>query len=953
MENTNNKILIIDEGSEFKIKVEEISEFNKSFFKDIYDSAAKNIKDIIENTEKYHRINKKENFYKDKEERNNIIAFAGERGTGKSSAIVSVAEALKDINNKDVKDCEMSKEFIGIQGYSYINLDVIDPALLEEKESIFEIVIAKMFSKFKEKLDKDDSLEFDDKKRLLKKFQNVYKNLKIINTDRKEFFKDSAGSEDILQTLINLASGSNMRDSFIELVDEFLKLFSNEKEDSRFLVISIDDLDMNIEHSAKMAEQIRKYLMIPNVIILMAVKIDQLKDSVEQMCRKNYKVMLKEGNLSDNPKEMAERYIEKLIPNGRKLFLPDIRAHKNGRVDEIYLEFTKTDNKENETKENKTTIEEKVLEMTYRKTGLIFIKHKYDVHFLIPDNLRELQNYLIMLNNMEDIMTSEDKEKLRLDNNSDEKIKIQKYIIEKRTKNIEKFETYFMKSWIKRNLSKENESLVQEIYDMSIDKKNKFVVTKMSSLIFKMLKKELEEKRYQGIFNDNGKLDKVDNNIIFNIDNNPRNISIGDVLEVLRIYDDYDDVEMKKFKFAIKTIYSIMIYKEIWCNDNFNNVETIIGGNVFRGTRKIVAGKELGFMEDGSKLKLTKYAECSIGEYRNLKHMLGVKANMLRADNLKETFDRIKYHNDEDLELLEWLFYFIYLGKEMYDGSYRISEEEYWYKRSNITRGNIKVDYGIFDCTAFISYLLNPILNLERIYSVNFNQNNKITKEVKTSQSMFTKVVEWKEKYKVVIPLYSIELIEYIYNNIESKSKRRNNIETYYDVFKDIIQAFKKILEEIVQKNIFLNNIEEDGVVNAYVNCPVIKPILEDDNIEDFKKVINLWAEMNNNEKDIKDKIDKINEIINYFKGNKDRTEKTLKDKVEEIYKEKIKDDQKLKEDINVWEKFISNYTYTIDGKRGNRIHEVYIDKLLEILENRKRELEKHNINKNEPGSDS
>lgn len=50
----------------------------------------------------------------------------------------------------------------------------------------------------------------------------------------------------------------------------------------RFLIIAIDDLDLCNSDVYKMAEQIRKYLIVPQVIIIMAVRMEQLKLCVQE-----------------------------------------------------------------------------------------------------------------------------------------------------------------------------------------------------------------------------------------------------------------------------------------------------------------------------------------------------------------------------------------------------------------------------------------------------------------------------------------------------------------------------------------------------------------------------------------------------------------------------------------------------------------------------------------------
>lgn len=862
------RTLVIYEGSEFKIKVEKLEKFNVSFFNEIYNNSAVNVKEIIDNTKEYYIKKENKEFFKDKEEANNIIAFAGERGTGKSSAMVSFTEALKSISKKDINlENKEFEKFRALQGNSFVNLEIIDPALLEDKESIFEIIIAKMFAKFKERLQKDDDMEFDDKKRLLKKFQRVYEDLKVINTDRKDFFKESASSEDIIGTLVNLASGSNMRKNFIELVNEFLGFFSDSKEkQKRFLVIPIDDLDMNIKHSAEMAEQIRKYLMVPNVIILMAVKIEQLKDSIEQMYIENYETMFKHNRLTDDPKEMAERYIEKLIPNGRKLFLPEIRTTKGGREEEIRLLFQKGEERNSkferendglihkliEVKERKNgkiisrivheksddenynteytkesgevlSIEETVLKMTYKKTGLIFIKPEYDIHYLVPDNLRELQNYLIMLNKMKDINIESDIE-------SD---------IEERLKNIEKFETYFLKTWINRNLSKKYVDLVEEFYHISFDRMNKFIIMKLRDIVQdSMLKDEIS--------NANNK-SKVFDNQIFSRGNFRANVSIGDVLEALSIYDDCDNEKIKKFKFAIKTIYSLTIYRLLYTDDK--GVTRLIGGNIF--------GE---FEEDKITLKLDTYPEIITDNNKNMDYTVSFIIKKI-LDNLQNGSLEEKEEIENRVKIMEWINYFIQLRSlelNKMGNKYRENKMPYYSIISNLGCGSIQIKRARFNMLTFISSLIDPIQNLEKIFlgRIELELNSKdyfksdnsiitvqdILKEVK-EYSMYNAIDKWQKKYRVALPIYSMEIIEYIRGVLKTKidKKFKGAKEPYYEKqFKRMLNiVIPEIIKDIKKDNNFLVDENNNCLFEkAYKKCPIIDVVINNQKKEGKKELI-------------------------------------------------------------------------------------------------------------------
>lgn len=966
--NKPKRKLVIKEGSEFKIKVEGVHEFNDSFFKDIYDSAAVNAGEIIDNTKKYYSADEK--FKKDKEEANNIIAFVGERGTGKSSAMISFAEALKHINDKDTNlDKRGLEKFKELKDVSFVNLDIIDPALLEDKESIFEIIIAKMFSKFKEQMEKQsDTLEYDDKKRLLKKFQKVYMDLKTINTDRKDMLKESPYSEDIIETLISLASGSNMRESFIELVDEFLEMFGNKKDkDKRFLVIPIDDLDMNIKHSAEMAEQIRKYLMVPNVIVLMAIKMGQLKDSIEQMYRENYEVMLKEDNLSDDPKEMAERYIEKLIPNGRKLYLPDIRVHKDGIEEDIELVFedeninkgseefnyvcnngesthkcciTENSNS-NEKGKSKIdlSIEDTVLKMTYEKTGLIFIKNDYDVHYLVPDNLRELQNYLIMLNKMDDI---------KLIPNDDEKDKII------RLHNLEKFETYFFKNWVRRNLPRKYIKIINEFYSTSINKKNKYIVNTVTDEIYiKFLRKEYSYNaldRTQYIDKISSEKEKSTIKSIINLSNNPLNISFGDVLAVLNVYDEYlNNEQYKKFIFAIKTLYSILFYKILKININFNNAKILMGGNIIN----TVLLKQ--FLEKFMFYKFDFYKKLKINK---------------SSDNIKQTIDNVvkdpKYLTKDSgimqpiFQKFELINYFMFFNQD--ETKIRENNEEYYEIDSQLGfNGTVGIQRVIISPIAFITKLLEPENVVEKIISKydEFKDSENIKNEEKFKNIYKFSLSKKIKENNIVMPVYSVELLEKItvdacyYFQKKIKSEK-NTLAFFFEVFFGVL--YKSIDDNYYRIYNQLKLREEDNFKKSFCNNDIITEIAKKDEKkncieikEDIKNILEYIELQNNKSSDIDNKLKLINSRIGYFTKNKTRSTNTIKKYAEDLYANKefkidktsktIKFSDEFKEHIKKWINEIDNHK---DLENKNKTDSKYIDELIQFLKTKRNDLEKH-----------
>ena len=80
-----------------------------------------------------------------------------------------------------------------------------------------------------------------------------------------------------ISTLTKLGKSTDLKEELTKLITEYLKFMQGDSNKDSYLILAIDDLDLCSSNAYKMAEQIRKYLIIPHVVIVMSVKIDQLE----------------------------------------------------------------------------------------------------------------------------------------------------------------------------------------------------------------------------------------------------------------------------------------------------------------------------------------------------------------------------------------------------------------------------------------------------------------------------------------------------------------------------------------------------------------------------------------------------------------------------------------------------------------------------------------------------
>ena len=141
-------VLKVIRGQEFKVKVDDKID-DDNIFKDEYDQAEQMLDSIL-----MAKCDRKDFYF---EHENNVIAFCGGRGDGKTSAMLT---------------------FMNVHKNKFAKQIVIDPSLFDDVHNILDIVLAEIFRDFK-KIYEDDNQKIESgmKEDLLKKFQMVYKQM--------------------------------------------------------------------------------------------------------------------------------------------------------------------------------------------------------------------------------------------------------------------------------------------------------------------------------------------------------------------------------------------------------------------------------------------------------------------------------------------------------------------------------------------------------------------------------------------------------------------------------------------------------------------------------------------------------------------------------------------------------------------------------------------------------
>lgn len=528
----SKKMITIYTGEEYKLHIaDENSNYNEDLFYETYKKAFKEVIKIISDNKR------KDNNILDLS--NNIIAFCGERGQGKSSAMISFSKILENAQSKNVK--EYFKEYSNtLDNKTFFVIKRIDPTELENQQSILNVILSRIFFVFKDEISKNKIDDFYEKNEILKLFQKCFKSVNLIKENKQNSNESWFGDD--LELLSSLGDNAVIKNNLSELINKFLHFVV--KKD--YLIIQIDDSDLNVKNAYSIAEDIRKYLMIPNVIILMATKPEQFNIAVEQEYAKSFKLLADAEQIPYQEfYQMATKYISKLIPGTRKINLPDLSLYSDTEEFDYHLKYIQ---RGSSVEYNEIIIDSDLqtglLDLIYKKTGLIFIAPSNYTHNIVPNTMRELVNLLSVLNNLDDLIEYDSFEEM----NSE-------YII-KRISNLQVFEKYFLDSWIEENVDSNYHKCIRDWYNSSWKIKNSLLIYYLSEIL-KKIPNTITVRRNQRSYSEtettayNNQLEKDS----FSYGNSLNNLDNIDLL--CPLIDNY------RFTFAIRILYSINLNKFI------------------------------------------------------------------------------------------------------------------------------------------------------------------------------------------------------------------------------------------------------------------------------------------------------------------------------------------------------------------------------------------------------
>lgn len=478
-------------GDENGVVIEKI-DYDKSIFRNQYAQALELIDELADREVKDGDVAP-----------NNIIAFSGGRGEGKTSCMLTVKHIIEENDTEAFRALTGCLPMKGLDGYEF--LEMIEPSFFDQEHNILELVLGQLYRNFKVCTEDDSICGSNLYRETLGLFNKVKKCATLLKSNESNLY-------DSVEELDELAASMSLRKYMNDLLEAYLKMTRK-----RMLVITIDDMDYNWQGAYEMTKMLTKYLSGSNCLIMVSVSIKQLVEVVKT----SFENDVKHDDNSINFDNIAAKYVNKLISLHYRVEMPKVLDLSDAPL-ELYDRIAKKDI----LIDRYDTIKKCVVELIFQKTRFLFYNSELNASLIVPDDLRSLRHLLGMLLSMSDYV----KDKKNED------------VIRRNLENKRIFQSYFYHTWTQQ-LCREDRDFAQRLVYNDQSTVNKLVVD--------YLKRKADER----IMEDDICM------AIFSTANYTYNISIGDVFYILDyISRNAIDRESKLLVFFLRSFYSIMMY---------------------------------------------------------------------------------------------------------------------------------------------------------------------------------------------------------------------------------------------------------------------------------------------------------------------------------------------------------------------------------------------------------
>ena len=870
-------------------------EFKNSFYKNVYKEAYLRVEDIINNSTEKHGNENKRISAALQADFPNIITFIGSRGVGKTSAMLSFMEALKDYCGDD--DNNSFYKFNVKGKILFTCLNCIDGSLMERGEDIFKTILAQMYQKFID-LEKGGDIQkgadFDFRKReLMRQLEDVYRTVCEIETMEKS--RIIAG-EAYISSLQSFSSSQKVRKDFVKLISNFTDLMRYNRfggtvqSDNHYVVIAIDDIDLNIQNSFSMLEKIHRYCTVPNVIVLLTLDVQQILSIVTnhfyEVVPKVNKLLIAQEQYVHN---LSMDYLEKVLPVNYRIYMPGVS--KNVLI-----------------KKEQTNLKKAILGKLYRRTGICFDSQGLKQHFYVPTSMRELTGFYLMLESMGKV------NELHLTDS---------FALGKKIENEEEI--------IKiKNIFEENYNI------FLADLENRLILEKIHKsediIFFKNLMRAdvhramtSVKEYYRNCVNRLKKQEIVSGTVY--MPSNADDTSYGELIEVLYALGRHQNGLYKpmvhcliayfSLAFTREYIYEKLSYSEDSTSDPKGMTESIIGGQVASEVWANSLIPPIQVMPEAWQGIFE-----SNGTLERPQHKVIGHASAVRLDNVlvipieKEILDKVYEENEQygdlvralgEMEIMTlfftnfvgtfenqriWKFDFSRNKTGNYILCYDNTQEKDVGPASadfnvlNIITNSMYAEEKLADVDAALIEALETYVDENSTSEEKKTKKDEIINKIKIAleqNSLKNEYKKWNQAYggpTMPLPLwwfdFSYNILKRAFREQQKKNpKAIKDIDKMYDYMKDLYSGIKKQLEqqqEFYNSDRYNEKAEKTGdeiqMVKMFTECPVIKMILDEKEKQEVDKEDEKDNEQRQRIEDMKSAVDQLFRRLKNFESD-------------------------------------------------------------------------------------
>ena len=392
----------------------------KSFFRNVYQQALEQISMIVQQNLEQVSDQTSDQLYK--HDIQNIIAFTGRRGTGKTSAMMSLAEFL---SNHELL-IEHSKDRV-----SFKLLAEIDATSLDRKVSLIPAILSQIITSLnKELYCSNCGRKYSETEKHT--IQEIYKTANQLFSDYITGIHTSSNVGDASNYLSIASKRLSFEKSFRDLIRNYAENFFKNK--ISYFIICIDDADMAPYNHAELLINIHQYLMIPNIIVMLTTNLKFLAPEVQTLFYKNATPAYDTLAVDRLSTEQTEEYLKKIIPSDNRITLPSWKKKdylsifpikisfydnsvKGNSITEIKSRYSKLEKSEFFAFIDKKSKADKLFLITPKELILMMIANRTKVyldvcgmkyHFFEPSSLRNMYDLFYILYNMNNIVEKYD-----------------------------------------------------------------------------------------------------------------------------------------------------------------------------------------------------------------------------------------------------------------------------------------------------------------------------------------------------------------------------------------------------------------------------------------------------------------------------------------------------------------------------------------------------------------